>query len=82
MSAEKRIASYSRPPGDFLDDSQRVSLCELLDRVLNQGTVVVGHLTISVADVDLLYLGLEVVLASTQTIQGSFEPAVAKVRPC
>ncbi|MBI3265211.1 MAG: gas vesicle protein, partial [Acidobacteria bacterium] len=32
--------------------ADRVSLCEALDRVLNKGAVVVGELTISVADID------------------------------
>lgn len=50
-----------------LDDAERVSLCEVLDRVLNKGAVLAGELIISVADVDLLYLGLHVVLTSVET---------------
>ncbi|MCA9695635.1 MAG: gas vesicle protein [Myxococcales bacterium] len=49
------------------DERSRVSLCELLDRVLHKGVIVRGELVISVADVDLLYLGLQVVLCSTDT---------------
>ncbi len=64
-----------------LHDSECVSLCELLDRVLNKGTVIVGQVTISVADVDLLYLGLEVVLSSTETAGGARNPAMVKVGP-
>lgn len=41
-----------------------ISLCEALDRVLNKGAVVFGEITLSVADVDLIYLGLQVVLTS------------------
>ena len=48
-------------------DGERVSLCEALDRVLNKGAVVVGEVTISVADIDLIYLGLQVVLTSIET---------------
>jgi hypothetical protein len=48
-------------------ERERVSLCEVLDRVLHKGVIVRGELVISVADVDLLYLGLQVVLASTDT---------------
>jgi gas vesicle structural protein len=48
-------------------DSERVSLCETLDRVLNKGAVVAGEVTISVADVDLLYLGLQVMISSIET---------------
>ncbi len=50
-----------------LDDAERVSLCEVLDRILNKGAVVAGEVVISVADVDLLYLGLQLVLASVET---------------
>ncbi len=54
----------------FLDDLERVSLCEALDRVLNKGAVVVGEVMISVADIDLVYLGLQVILASMETARG------------
>lgn len=50
-----------------LDDTARISLCEVLDRVLNKGVVVAGEATISVADIDLVYLGLQIVLTSMET---------------
>lgn len=50
-----------------LDHAERVSLCEALDRVLNKGAVVLGEVTISVANVDLIYLGLQLVLTSVET---------------
>ena len=49
------------------DEQEQVSLCEALDRVLNKGVVVVGDVTISVADIDLVYLGLQVILTSIET---------------
>jgi len=48
------------------DDAEHVTLCEALDRVLNKGAVVVGEVTISVANVDLIYLGLQLVLTSIE----------------
>jgi len=54
-----------------LEESERVSVCEVLDRVLNKGVVVAGEVTISVADVDLLYLGLQLVLTSIETARAS-----------
>ena len=54
-----------------LGESERVSICEVLDRVLNKGVVVAGEVTISVADVDLLYLGLQLVLTSIETARES-----------
>lgn len=53
-------------PGSF-DEEEHVSLCEALDRVLNKGAVVQGDIMISVADVDLLYLGLRLLLTSIET---------------
>ena len=46
---------------------ERVSLCETLYRVLNKGVVVVGEVFISVAGIDLIYLGLNLVLTSVET---------------
>ena len=54
-----------------LDDLDRVSLCEALDRVLNKGAVVSGEVTISVAGVELVYLGLELVLTSVETARAA-----------
>jgi hypothetical protein len=49
------------------EKNQQVSLCEALDRVLNKGAVIVGEVTISVANIDLVYLGLQAVLTSVET---------------
>lgn len=46
-----------------------VTLLEVLDRILDKGVVIVGDITISVADVDLIYLGLRLVLASVEKMQ-------------
>lgn len=54
-----------------LDDENHITLCEVLDRVLNKGVVVHGDVTISVADVDLLYLGLRLLLTSIETAAAS-----------
>jgi gas vesicle structural protein len=45
-----------------------VTLLELVDRVLNKGVVLTGDITLSVADVDLVYVGLRVLLASVATL--------------
>ncbi len=49
-------------------ENQPVSLCETLDRVLNKGVVVAGTITISVADIDLLYLDLHCLLSSIKSM--------------
>jgi len=66
-----------RRAGPMLDDRERVCLCEVLDRVLNKGIVVAGDLTISVADIDLIYLGLELVLTSVETAREGLRRAPA-----
>ena len=49
-------------------------MCEALDRVLEKGAVVAGQVTISVADVELVYLGLELVLTSVETARRGAGP--------
>jgi len=46
-----------------------VTLLELLDRVLDKGVILRGDITISVADVDLIYIGLKLLLSSVQTAE-------------
>lgn len=48
-------------------DRDQLALSELLDRALNKGVVLWGDATISVAGVDLIYVGLKVLLASVDT---------------
>lgn len=50
------------------DVNQNVSLLEVLDRVLNKGAIIAGDLTISVAGIDLLYVGLNVIVTSVETM--------------
>jgi gas vesicle structural protein len=47
----------------------QVTLVELVDRVLNKGVTLTGDITLSVADVDLVYVGLRVLLASVGTLE-------------
>ena len=51
--------------------AEDASLLELVDRLLNKGVVLAGEATISVAGVDLIYLGLNVVLAAVETMEKS-----------
>jgi hypothetical protein len=60
-------------PAASLPENQEVSLCEALDRILHKGAVLFGEVMISVADIDLVYLGLQVILASMETARG-FKP--------
>ncbi|HUY88110.1 MAG TPA: gas vesicle protein [Pirellulales bacterium] len=66
-------------PGAELSDAEHISLCETLDRVLNQGVVVAGEVMISVANIDLIYLGLQLVLTSVESARqpGPFNSGVS-----
>ena len=59
----------STPRRSAVSRHRRVSLCETLDRVLNKGAVIAGDVIISVAGIDLLYLGLNVVVTSIETMR-------------
>lgn len=55
---------------------QEVTLLDLLDRVIDNGVVLAGDVTISVADVDLIYLGLRVLLAPVERLPEVMIPRV------
>jgi hypothetical protein len=49
------------------DDSERLVLSDLINRVLDKGIVISGHVTISVAEIDLIALDLRLLVTSIQT---------------
>jgi hypothetical protein len=52
-----------------LELQERITLLELVDRVLDKGVVLTGDITLAVADVDLVYVGLRAILASVGTLE-------------
>ncbi len=48
-------------------EGNELSLLETLDHVLNRGLVIAGEITISVADIDLIFVGLNVLVSSVET---------------
>jgi hypothetical protein len=64
MSAQPGTIIFSNQNSGFADD---LSLLDILDHVLNQGIILRGNLVISLAGVDLVYLGLDVILTSVET---------------
>jgi Gas vesicle protein len=61
--------------------AERISLVDLLDRVLAGGVVVAGEITLSVADVDLVTISLRALLASASTLTGTTGGADDRARP-
>ncbi len=54
---------------NVIDRSKDITILEVLDRVLNKGVVITGDVVISVADVDLVYLGIKLMLSSVETME-------------
>ena len=48
---------------------QDVALIDLVDRLLGGGVVIAGDITLSVADVDLVYVGLRALITSVATAE-------------
>ena len=76
------LAAVSRPP--LTPPRPRgferpVSLSEVLDRVLNKGVVVAGEVVITLADVDLVYIGLNLLVSSVET---ALKPGVPAAHAC
>jgi hypothetical protein len=46
---------------------QEVALVDLVDRLLGGGVVIAGDITLSVADVDLVYVSLRALISSVAT---------------
>jgi hypothetical protein len=46
-----------------------VTLLDLVDRVIDHGVILAGDRTIAVADIDLIYVGLQVLLASVERVE-------------
>jgi hypothetical protein len=51
-------------PGD-----REVALVDLVDRLLGGGVVIAGDITLAVADVDLVYVGLRALISSVATAE-------------
>src|SRR5919204_1542899 len=50
------------------EEDEELSLLETLDHVLDRGLVIAGEVTIAVADIDLIYLGLNLLLGSVESV--------------
>lgn len=56
---------------------QEVTVLDLLDRVIDHGVMLAGDVTLSVANVDLIYLGLRVLLAPVERLPELLPQAAA-----
>jgi len=63
----------------MVDSNEELSLLETLDHLLDRGVVIAGEATISIGDVDLLYLGLNIVLANVDALMRAPNRAQGKL---
>jgi len=55
---------------EHVDGGQQLALVDLVDRLIDGGVVVHGDVLLSLAGVDLVYLGLRLVLAPAERVVG------------
>jgi len=58
-----------------------VSLLDLVDRLLDGGVVIHGDITLAVADVDLVYVGLRALISSVETIERDMGVSLSAAGP-
>ena len=75
MSTGSGTVVFTGPSGD-----DQLSLVDILDHVLTQGIIIRGNLVISLAGVDLVYAGLDVILTSVETAMRHMYPPGAAAR--
>ena len=65
----------------YYAEDEELSLLETLDHVLDRGLVVAGEVIISVANIDLIYLGLNLLVGSVETVEEVLGARAAKALP-
>ncbi len=66
---EKNTKKTNIHHNDIINRSKDFTLLEMLDRVLNKGVIIAGDVVISVADIDLVYVGVKLMLSSVETME-------------
>jgi hypothetical protein len=80
MSGQMANRVANRAPEIVLignEESPDLTLLDLIDHVLNTGVIIRGNLVLSLAGVDLVYLGLDLIVTSVETAMRQ----IAKTRP-
>lgn len=54
---------------DEIYEPEALVLSDLINRVLDKGVVIHSHITISIADIDLIQLDLRLLISSVATLQ-------------
>ena len=59
----------TRAPVEVREEAREVTLLDLVDRAIEHGAILAGDITIAVANIDLIYVGLEVLIASIERME-------------
>ena len=54
---------------DGLEGGEQLVLSDLINRVLDKGVMINSHITISIADIDLIQLDLKLLISSVATLE-------------
>jgi hypothetical protein len=69
MARSRGRAAAARPaPADLVLGSAEGSLLDIVDNVLSKGVVLTGDVTLALADVDLVYLRLSLLLCAADRV--------------
>jgi gas vesicle structural protein len=61
--------STARALGPSSMATSEVTLVELVDRLVDKGVVLHGDITLAVADIDLIYVGLRALISSVSGLE-------------
>jgi hypothetical protein len=61
--------STARALGPSSISTSEVTLLELIDRLVDKGVVLHGDITLAVADIDLIYVGLRAMISSVSSLE-------------
>ncbi|MBV8430914.1 MAG: gas vesicle protein [Solirubrobacterales bacterium] len=70
--SQRQIGTSGAPAGPrrtAMVPGEDVALIDLLDRLLGGGVVLAGDITLAVADIDLVYVGLRALISSVATAE-------------
>lgn len=61
--------SVSTQPEPITDYDRRITLLDLVDRLVGKGVVIRGDITVAIADIDLIYVSLQALISSVSTLE-------------
>ena len=83
MSKRRRTGGASDPPrtvAETILGPDEASLLDIVDNVLNKGVVLTGDVTIGLAQIDLVYARLSVLLCAADRVLPTEDPDVVARR--